>query len=418
MGANMETAYWERGGWHDGGVYLLNPSLQTYAWGRTDSIPELLGMQPSDTPVAEAWWGAHPGAPATLKCDEAPVGLDAFIERDAEYALGAAVASEFDGRLPYLLKILAIDAPLSIQVHPSMEQAVEGYDLEDAAGLPATSPVRTFRDRSHKPELIVALTPMTVLTGFRDLPSLCGDLHLLGKDGAALLRLVEEAESPAAAVTAYIRSVLALPRGAHVVTTLASLNAGADPSAQVRAACSALASHPGDPGALVALAMNVVYLAPGEACFVGDGTVHSYQSGVGVEIMANSDNVVRAGLTPKPINVPLLLELMNAEPSPALRPDRETRGAVTIYRAPVVEFELASVRDGEWAAPAGPRIVLCLEGTTSVTSADGSRELARGESVFVAFGEGEITVRVRGHAVVASVPCAALPGGAGTRADD
>ncbi|WP_430868396.1 mannose-6-phosphate isomerase, class I [Demequina aurantiaca] len=393
-------------------MYLLNPSLKTYAWGRTDSIPELLGIPPKDTPVAEAWWGAHPASPATVACDSAQLGLDALIDRDADYALGPDVAREFQGRLPFLLKVLAIDAPLSIQVHPSMERAIVGFEAEEAQGVAATSPTRTFRDRSHKPEMIVALTAMTVLAGFRDLPGLRGDLHLLGKDGAALLKLVEDANSPAAAVTAYIRSVLALPRGAHVVTTLASLNSSADPSAQVRAACSALASHPGDPGALVALAMNVVYLAPGASCFVGDGTVHSYQSGVGVEIMANSDNVVRAGLTPKPINVPLLLDLMNAVPATAERPHCTTDGAVTMYSVPVTEFELASVRDGEWEAPAGPRIVLCLDGQTTVASANETRELACGEAVFVPFGDGEITVRARGHAVVASVPV--LGGDSGT----
>ncbi len=406
----MATAYWARRGWHDGWVYSLNPSLQNYAWGRTDSIPELLGSEPSDTPVAEAWWGAHPASPATVDCDDQALGLDVLIDRDPNHALGVDVAQEFDGRLPFLLKVLAIDAPLSIQVHPSMEQAAEGFDIEEAAGIPPTSPARTFRDRSHKPEMIVALTPMTVLAGFRDLPGLRGDLHLLGKDGAALLELVENAESPASAVTAYIRSVLALPRGAHVVTTLASLNSSADPSAQVRAACSALASHPGDPGALVALAMNVLYLRPGSACFVGDGTVHSYQSGVGVEIMANSDNVVRAGLTPKPINVPLLLDLMNAVPATAERPERVTEGAVTIYSAPVAEFELASVSGGDWTAPAGPRIVLSLAGSTTVTSADEERELACGEAVFVPFGDGEITVRTPGHAVIASVPLSAARG--------
>lgn len=399
-------------------MYSLNPSLQTYAWGRTDSIPELLGIEPSDTPVAEAWWGAHPASPATLTCDGEAIGLDALIERDAIHALGAEVSDAFHGRLPFLLKVLAIDAPLSIQVHPSIAQAVEGFDIEEAAGVPTSSPERTFRDRSHKPEMIVALTPMTVLAGFRDLPGLRGDLHLLGKDGAALLKAVEDADSPASAVTAYIRSVLALPRGAHVVTTLASLNAGVDPSAQVRAACSALASHPGDPGSLVALAMNVVYLSPGAACFVGDGTVHSYQSGVGVEIMASSDNVVRAGLTPKRINVPLLLDLMNAEPAIAERPERVLNGAVTIYRAPVDEFELTSVQEGEWTAPAGPRIVLSLSGVTTVTSAHERREILAGEAVFVPWGEGAITVSASHHAVIASVPTTSMRNGTGTPSGD
>lgn len=399
-------------------MHSLTPALQTYAWGRTDSIPELLGMEVTDTPVAEAWWGAHPASPATVECDGEVIGLDALIERDAERALGAVAAREFAGQLPFLLKILAIDAPLSIQVHPSKERAEQGFDAEQVRGVPANAPERIFRDRLHKPEMVMALTPMTVLAGFRDLPGLRGDLHLLGKDGAALLKLVEEADSPASAVTAYIRNVLALPRGAHVVTTLASLNSGADPSAQVRAACSALASHPGDPGALVALAMNVVYLRPGAACFVGDGTVHSYQSGVGVEIMANSDNVVRAGLTPKAIDVPLLLDLMNAVPAHAERPRRVTDGAVSIYKAPVGEFQLTSVRGGECSAPGGPRIVLALDGDVTVTTAQESRLLGRGEAVFVPDADGSVLVQAPGHAVIAAVPDAALADGARVSADD
>jgi len=399
-------------------VYSLTPALQNYAWGRTDSIPELLGGDVSDTPVAEAWWGAHPGSPATLVCDGAVIGLDELVERDPLDALGAAVAHEFHGQLPFLLKVLAIDAPLSIQVHPSMERAALGFDDEQERGVPVGAPERTFRDRLHKPELIMALTPMTVLAGFRDLPGLRGDLHLLGKDGVELLKLVEEAKTPASAVTAYIRSVLALPRGAHVMTSLASLNAGADPSAQVRAACSALASHPGDPGALVALAMNVVYLRPGAACFVGDGTVHSYQSGVGVEIMANSDNVVRAGLTPKAINVPLLLDLMNAVPATAERPQRVTEGAVSVYKVPVGEFELTSIRGGTWSAADGPRIVLALDDGVTVTTTRESRELTRGEAVFVPDAEGAALVTAIGHAVVASVPEAVRERGAGVGTDD
>jgi len=382
----------------------MTPALQTYAWGRTDSIPELLGLPVTDSPVAEAWWGAHPASPATVDCDGLTQGLDALIAADANASLGPDVAAAFHDRLPFLLKILAIDAPLSIQLHPSKEQAVEGFDEEEANGVSVSSPQRIFRDRSHKPEMIVALTPMVVLAGFRDLPGLRGDLHLLGKDGRALLRVVEEADSAEAAVTAYIRSVLALPKRAHVVTTLASLNAGAEPSAQVRAACSALASHPGDAGALVALAMNVIYLRPGGACFVGDGTVHSYQSGVGVEIMANSDNVVRAGLTPKSINVPLLLDLMNARPATVQRPERATNGAVTIYRAPVAEFQLTSVSGGEWSAPAGPRIVLALQGEATVTTENDTRLLARGKAVFVPFADGNMHLETAGHVVVASVP--------------
>lgn len=375
-------------------------------------------MEVTDTPVAEAWWGAHPASPAMVECDGQVIGLDELVERDAHNALGGDVAHRFNDRLPFLLKILAIDAPLSIQVHPSKEQAVQGFDAEQTQGVPANAPGRIFRDRSHKPEMVMALTPMTVLAGFRDLPGLREDLGLLGKDGAALLRLVEEADSPATAVTAYIRNVLALPRGAHVVTTLASLNSGANPSAQVRAACSALASHPGDPGALVALAMNVVYLRPGAACFVGDGTVHSYQSGVGVEIMANSDNVVRAGLTPKAIDVPLLLDLMNAVPAVAERPVRVTDGAVSIYKVPVGEFQLASIRGGQWSAPAGPRIVLALEGHVTVVTAQESRTLARGEAVFVPDAEGGVRIEASGHAVVASVPDVLPDDGARSGGDD
>jgi mannose-6-phosphate isomerase len=168
----------------------------------------------------------------------------------------------------------------------------------------------------------------------------------------------------------------------------------------------------------VALAMNVVYLAPGAACFVGDGTVHSYQSGVGVEIMANSDNVVRAGLTPKPINAPLLLDMMNPRPTLPQRPEIEFADAVTIYRAPVTEFELTAVRDGEWSAAPGPRIVLCLEGAAAVETDRDSRELNCGEAVFVPAGDGNIAVSARGHVVVASVPSGDHERGIGSRADD
>lgn len=393
-------------------MYTVRPALQPYAWGTREDIPALLGMEPTGETVAEAWWGDHPVAPATCYVGDEETTLDRVIAGDPVGALGARLARAYDGRLPFLLKVLAIGSPLSIQAHPSAREAVEGYTREEAARVPFDSPSRVYRDKSHKPELLVALTSVVVLAGFRRPQEILADLGRIDHpDVRGLASTLSGESEESAAIAAYVRSCLRDIDAGGVVSALVRSAHAPDASGNLLSAAAAAEHYPRDGGVLVALAMNRVELAPGEACFVPDGLVHSYQSGMGLEIMANSDNVVRAGLTPKHIDIDELLAVASTVPAPPA-PQHSTRidGADT-FRPGAEEFVLSFVRGDHATFAPDPRIVLALEGETRVGAREGDeRILARGEAVFVPHSDGDLTVGSSGLAVVAGCPAFAHRG--------
>lgn len=372
-------------------VMLLTPALQRFDWGSTDAIPALLGIEPDGAPFAEAWWGAHPVAPSTTELGP----LDEVIAADPVATLGTS-CEETHGRLPYLLKVLAIAQPLSIQVHPTLERAREGFEQEQAAGLALNDPHRTYKDSSHKPEMLLALSEVTVLSGFRQADAVAQDLRAIGGDDAHGLAALIEARG----IHDYIDVVLTESHPDAV----AHLSAAPDGiSASAAVARDALAIHPDDPGALVALAMNAVTLQPGETLFTPSGVVHCYISGLCVEIMANSDNVVRAGFTHKPVNADLLRDLALLEHTEPLVPHTRVDGPARVLSTDADEFELTVVRNGEATCPGGPRIVVSLDGATRVATAGQSLTLESGAAAFIAAAEGPATFDVSGLAVIASV---------------
>lgn len=373
-------------------VIALTPALQRSDWGTPEDIPQLLGFSADGGPYAEAWWGAHPLVPSGT--EEGP--LDAVIARDPVGALGAEVADSF-GRLPYLLKVLSIARPLSIQVHPTASVAREGFAVEEAQGIAYDDRARTFKDASPKPELLVAMTPMEVLVGFRPESDLHRDLAVLDSAGAHALIDALDGGGLAAYVTAALD-------GGHLdaVTALASLPEGTEGS--LGAARLAAQTYPQDPGVLVVLAMNAVSLTPGEAVFTPAGIVHCYLGGMGIEIMANSDNVVRAGLTSKPINAGLLLKLARLEHTEAVRPEIVTDAAVRHFRTEANEFSLDLVEDGTAVVSHGPRIVLALGSECEVVTGAERRVVPKGHGVFLRASSGPATVSSKGLAAIASVP--------------
>ncbi len=371
-------------------VIALTPALQRSDWGTLDGIPHLIGIPADGGPYAEAWWGAHPLAPSGTEEGT----LDAVIDRDLVAALGVDVAERF-GRLPFLVKVLSIARPLSIQVHPTAASAREGFVAEEAQGIPFDDRARVFKDASHKPELLVAMTPMEVLAGFRPESDLRRDLASLG--GAGSLVLGEALDH--GGLHSYVTAAL---DGGHLdaVAALASLPEGTDGS--LGAARVAALAYPQDPGVLVALAMNALSLAPGEAVFTPAGVVHCYLGGMGLEIMANSDNVVRAGLSSKPINTALLRKLARLEPTAAVRAATVVQEAVRHYDAEVDEFCLDVVEGGAAVFSDGPRIVLALGGDCEVATETERRALRKGHAVFVSANEGPVTVASQGVTAVAS----------------
>ncbi|NUO98243.1 MAG: mannose-6-phosphate isomerase, class I [Nonomuraea sp.] len=354
----------------------LDTTIRPYDWGSVTAMPELFGTEPTGRPQAELWMGAHPGDPSVA----AGVPLDRLIADDPGATLGGPVTARFGPALPYLLKVLAVARPLSLQVHPTIAQAEAGFAAEDARGVALDDPARTYKDRSHKPEMICAITPFHGLCGFRS-PAATADL--LGRLGLPGLRpwidtlTTRPAEQALRAVFAEMLDDSAAPLRADVERALAcTADPDLAPYADIAAAC------PGDPGVLAALLLNHVDLRPGEALYLGAGVPHAYLGGVGVEIMANSDNVLRCGLTTKHVDVPELMRVVGFTPAEPhlVEPERPAEG-VRRYLPPAPEFALTRHDlGGPYTLPGGlPLIVLCVEGETRL---DGLT-LRPGESAFV-----------------------------------
>jgi len=352
-----------------------------YAWGSTTLLAALEGREATGAPEAEVWFGDHPGDPADL--------------RD-----GRTLDTLTGGELPYLLKLLAAGAPLSIQVHPTREQAKEGHARESA--LASDDPSRNYRDDNHKPELIVALSErFEALCGLRRLDETRALLGTLGDaPGVGRLRsLLAGGDDP---LRDALRWALAEASPGELADVVAGVAAtGSEELATVRAIA---ARSPEDPGVVVALLMNRVILSRGEAVFVRAGLLHAYVAGLGVEIMAASDNVLRGGLTPKHVDVPELLAVADTTPGevPVLRADPDA--AVQGYPVPVPDFALRRVRvDGEVALGVrAPAMVLATAGEVGVAGAAGAVvPVPVGSAVFADGAESRLVLSGVGEAFVA-----------------
>ncbi|MFF4368430.1 mannose-6-phosphate isomerase, class I [Streptomyces sp. NPDC001594] len=370
----------------------LTNTIRPYAWGSTTAIPALLGVEPTGEPQAEMWMGAHPGAPSRLDRGAGETTLSAVVAADPEGELGAAAVAKFGPALPFLLKILAAGAPLSLQVHPDLAQAKAGFEDEERRGVPIDAGHRNYKDANHKPELICALTPFDGLCGFRPPTEAADLLEGLGVDSLKPYVDLLRAHPEEAALREVLTAVLTADR-AEMAHTVAETAAAAERLGGPYAPYAGLVhDYPGDPGVIAALLLNHVRLQPGEAMFLGAGIPHAYLDGLGVELMANSDNVLRCGLTPKHVDVPELLKVVVFEPSlpGILRPEGDGE---EVYETPVDEFRLSRFALAPGGAPrtlpdTAPQILLCTAGQCTARSARaGELALVPGESVFVPAGE-------------------------------
>ncbi len=386
---------------------LLTGVIQPYAWGSRTAIAEFLGVEPTGEPQAELWFGAHPLAPSLA--DGEP--LDKLVAYDPVGVVGRASVEVFGSRLPFLLKIIAAAQPLSLQAHPSREQAEAGYAREQAAGVPRDAPHRTYRDGWPKPELLCAIVETEALCGFREPEETYHLLEKLGVDSALeLVAPLAYADVPAAErLRAVFSRLLRLTPDertviSEIVQAAGTVTAPDDLVAFARTAGELNAHYPGDPGVLAALLMNRITLQPGDALFMPSGNLHAYLSGGGVEIMANSDNVMRGGLTPKHVEVDELLTILDFTPGlrGLITPVEESRG-VWRYPTPAPEFTLWRVEPhGEAVAvPAAGsgRVVLVTDGDLTATSSTSKLDLVRGEAALLSAGE-EAVLTGRGTAFV------------------
>lgn len=361
---------------------LLDNPVRAYAWGSTTVIPELLGREPSGEPEAELWVGAHSGAPSMVVAEGCT--LEDHVAHDPAAALGEPVVARFGPRLPFLLKVLAVGKPLSVQVHPTIEQAIDGYAAEDAAEVPLDSPRRSYRDRNHKPEMVVARSDFEALIGFDD-PSTTADL------------LATCRHTDLVAASTVLRGPDGLENLVRRWLTLPDAQAGELVAALTEEASERLAGgfgivqrlareYPGDRGLLLALLMRHVRLEPGEAVFVPAGVPHAYLSGVAIEPQASSDNTLRAGLTAKNVDAAEVLRLLRYVPDGGVvvRPRSGAPGE-RVYEVPELdEFVLSELRPSTADVPvSGPAVVLVVDGAATVHTSTTDVPLGRGQAAFV-----------------------------------
>lgn len=389
---------------------LLRGALRTYAWGSRTAIAEFTERPvPAAHPEAELWFGAHPGDPAWLETDNGEITLLDALRADPEGQLGPGSRARFGDVLPFLVKVLAADEPLSLQAHPSAEQAAEGYLREERLGIPLNSPVRNYRDTSHKPELLVALYPFEALAGFRPASRTVELLRALAvSDLDPFIELLGD-QSDADGLRALFTTWITAPQPdidvlvpAVLDGAIAYLSSGATEfAAEAKTVLELGERYPGDAGVLAALLLNRVSLAPGEAIFVSAGNLHTYLRGFAVEVMANSDNVLRGGLTPKHVDVPELLRVLDFAPTTEdqLRPRVRREGFGRIYETPTDEFAVALLElEDEYVGHEmdatcshdGPQILLCIQGCTTVHGKSGSLRLKRGMAAWVAADDAPI----------------------------
>jgi mannose-6-phosphate isomerase len=358
-----------------------------YAWGSTTAIAGLLGTVPSGRPEAELWLGAHPGSPARL--------VD-----------GRGTLADVAPGLPFLLKVLAASVPLSLQAHPNSAQANSGFAAENAAGVPLDSATRNYKDDRHKPELIYALSDeFRALCGFR---AVAETKEVLGAAAdSRLTPLLSRLVDDSSLRTVFEWLITRGPGVAELTAAVVEVAAGAsgDSWDTVRRLASA---YPGDPGIPISLLMHTAVLYPGEALYLPAGNIHAYLEGLGIELMASSDNVLRGGLTPKHVDVPELLKVLDFRPLPLpyLVPERP-QPAVAVFRPDVPDFVLTVVspdaaRSGVSVLLSGPAIGLCTAGAVTLSGAEHVLcELERGQSVFIG-DETSLTVTGDGTVFVAS----------------
>jgi mannose-6-phosphate isomerase len=391
-------------------VELLRGAIRRYAWGSRTAIADFTGRSaPTAHPEAELWLGAHPADPAWVTTKDGDRSLLDVVRADPEGQLGPVVRGRFGDVLPFLVKVLAADEPLSLQAHPSTEQAVDGYQREDRMGVPLSSPVRNYRDRSHKPEILVAIEPFEALAGFRPVARTVELMRALAVAELAPVIDLLDGQSDADGLRLLFTTWITAPQpdldslvNAVLDGAVGYLRSGATEFAEeARTVLELGERYPGDAGVLASLLLNRLRLAPGEALYMPAGNLHSYLRGVGFEVMASSDNVLRGGLTPKHVDVPELLRVLDFTPAgeDLLHPGLHQDGFELEYRTPATEFAVSMLTlDGdnlghEVDAPCrhdGPQILVCADGVAVVRAKSDTLTLERGSAAWVSADDGPI----------------------------
>ncbi len=369
----------------------LRNKIQEYDWGSRTAIPSILGLpKPSKVPMAELWMGAHPKAPSEVEIDSKWIRLDELISKMPEPILGEDIAAKFSKELPFLFKIIAAEMPLSIQVHPNKEQAIKGFEKENKLKIPLDSPKRNYKDKNHKPELLCAISEFEVLKGFRPIDEI---IYFVEKAVPLSLRdeldVLKENKNLKVFYTAIMR--MEKQKREKVMEELLDNAEKLKNEPEFSLVLRLNRFFPKDIGVLSPLILNYRVLKPGEAIFLPACQLHAYIKGVGMEIMANSDNVIRGGLTHKHVDVDELLNILDFESmpfdtvSPTLENDIEFR-----YLVPAEEFLLSVIslehgKDFISSKKRSVEIIFVLDGSAIMKDHKGNEllKLKRGDSFLI-----------------------------------
>ena len=376
-------------------IGILKNTVQEYEWGSYTAIPELLGIDsPANTPQAELWMGAHPKAPSKVKLNGGWMSLMKLIEKNPKDILGKEVAEKYSNRLPYLFKVLAAGKPLSIQAHPSLAQAKEGFIRENSLGIPFDANNRNYKDDNHKPECICALTFFWALNGFRKISGILALLEKICPQGLKSDLNNLRGEPNSLGLKNFFQAIMTMGRAQQnqiIADAIINSRKFTEDDQAYKWMIDLHNEYPEDIGVFSPILLNLICLKPGQAMFLPAGELHAYLDGVGIELMANSDNVLRGGLTPKHVDVPELLNVLNFEEREIdiLSPE-ESNECERIYSSRADEFELSVItlkRNLTCYSPTNRsvEILLCTDGEVIITDLGNNDKLAfdKGKSIII-----------------------------------
>ncbi|WP_153448533.1 mannose-6-phosphate isomerase, class I [Vibrio algicola] len=380
---------------------LMKNVIQDYAWGSTTSIEQLFDMpNPSQGPQAEIWMGAHPNGCSQIEIDGALLNLDEVIKQDKVAILGQATTDTFN-ELPYLFKVLAAEKALSIQVHPSKQAAEIGFEKENQAGIDIKAANRNYKDPNHKPELVYALTPYQAMNGFKAYPAIIKPFENIGIAALEAEVATFKANQTQQGLTTFFEAILSL-KGERKASALNALMVHVEKNASCKIAGLILElskQYPGDVGLFAPLMLHVVTLQPGEAMFLDACTPHAYIKGTGLEIMANSDNVLRAGLTPKYMDVPELIANTICVPKPndEILMTPRVEGNAKHYPIPVADFNFSVYQGNSEIECQSAEIIFAIDQDVILRHQSGVELcISKGQSAFIPLSAAQYQVDTNG----------------------
>lgn len=388
-------------------LYMLKNRIQDYKWGSVDLMTGFFGIaNDSKKPQAEMWMGAHPGASSMIDISGKTANLDIIIKKNPEHFLGRETSEKFSSRLPFLFKILAAGNPLSIQAHPDRQQAVLGFKRENSLGIPVDDPKRNYKDDNHKPEIICAVSEFHALRGFRNGKSIISDIGSINND---ILNDIAGNLLQENGYRLFFKQLMTLndnDRKSVLKDTAEWASAENNP---VRGWVKKLLKiYPDDIAVLSPVYLNLVILNSGDAMFLEAGELHAYLSGIGIELMANSDNVLRGGLTVKNVDLDELdCILKYNECNPEILKSNSENDSCYYFDTKADEFRLSRInleKKIEIEKACGPHIIICQDGFADIFQGDDSVFLSKGDSVFISPSDDSIIISGEGVFYAADIP--------------